>query len=122
MSRPVSSGILLYRHGPPGLEVLLGHPGGPIWHVYHPLDEAGETWESVVLGRKQTLLNVAFANDKEGWVVGWNGAILRTGDGGRTWVEQESGTKNNLYGVSVRKNQVWAVGAQGLVLKYITER
>jgi hypothetical protein len=25
------------------------HPGGPVWHVYHPLDASGETWESVVL-------------------------------------------------------------------------
>jgi hypothetical protein len=25
------------------------HPGGPIWHVYHPADPAGETWESRVL-------------------------------------------------------------------------
>ena len=26
-----SAGILLYRHGPAGLEVLLVHPGGPFW-------------------------------------------------------------------------------------------
>ena len=26
-----SAGILLYRRGPLGLEVLLGHPGGPFW-------------------------------------------------------------------------------------------
>lgn len=26
-----SAGILLYRHGPTGLEVLLAHPGGPYW-------------------------------------------------------------------------------------------
>lgn len=26
-----SAGILLYRRGPQGLEVLLGHPGGPFW-------------------------------------------------------------------------------------------
>lgn len=27
----VSAGILLYRRGPSGLEVLLVHPGGPYW-------------------------------------------------------------------------------------------
>ena len=26
-----SAGILLYRHGADGIEVLLGHPGGPFW-------------------------------------------------------------------------------------------
>jgi predicted NUDIX family NTP pyrophosphohydrolase len=28
---PQSAGILLYRRGPSGLEVLLVHPGGPFW-------------------------------------------------------------------------------------------
>lgn len=28
---PRSAGILLYRRGPGGLEVLLAHPGGPFW-------------------------------------------------------------------------------------------
>jgi predicted NUDIX family NTP pyrophosphohydrolase len=26
-----SAGILIYRRGPPGLQVLLVHPGGPLW-------------------------------------------------------------------------------------------
>lgn len=25
------------------------HPGGPIWYLFHPRDERGETWEKVVL-------------------------------------------------------------------------
>ncbi len=25
------------------------HPGGPLWQVYHPIDESGEKWESVIL-------------------------------------------------------------------------
>lgn len=29
--RTVSAGIVLYRRGPAGLEVLLAHPGGPFW-------------------------------------------------------------------------------------------
>ena len=29
--RRVSAGLLLYRHGDGGLEVLLVHPGGPVW-------------------------------------------------------------------------------------------
>lgn len=26
-----SAGLLLFRHGPTGIEVLLAHPGGPFW-------------------------------------------------------------------------------------------
>ncbi len=31
MTAPRSAGILMYRHRPAGLEVLLVHPGGPFW-------------------------------------------------------------------------------------------
>ena len=31
MRKRRSAGILLYRHGPGGLEVFLVHPGGPYW-------------------------------------------------------------------------------------------
>jgi photosystem II stability/assembly factor-like uncharacterized protein len=81
----------------------------------------------VAIGVKQTLLNIAFADDKLGWIVGWNGVILRTGDGGKSWVEQVSGTRVNLYGLAVRKDgffsrttQAWVVGAEGMVLRYRT--
>jgi photosystem II stability/assembly factor-like uncharacterized protein len=79
---------------------------------------AGLTWERVAVETTQNLLSVAFANDKNGWVIGWNGTILRSGDGGRSWIGQESGTRANLYGLSASKKGVWVVGAEGLVLKY----
>ena len=55
MSRRTSAGILLYRVGPNGLEVLLGHPGGPAfrtrdlghWTVPKGEIEAGELVEAV---------------------------------------------------------------------------
>ena len=31
MAAPLSAGILLWRHGVDGIEVLLGHFGGPMW-------------------------------------------------------------------------------------------
>ena len=31
MAAPHSAGLLLFRRGADGLEVLLGHPGGPFW-------------------------------------------------------------------------------------------
>lgn len=55
MSRRTSAGILLYRLGPDGLEVLLGHPGGPAfrsrdqghWSVPKGEVEEGEPLEAV---------------------------------------------------------------------------
>jgi photosystem II stability/assembly factor-like uncharacterized protein len=50
--------------------------------------------------------------------VGRGGVILRSGDRGRTWVEQESGTKQNLYALFIDKKNGWAVGSAGLILRY----
>jgi photosystem II stability/assembly factor-like uncharacterized protein len=72
----------------------------------------------VNISNKQTLLNVGFSDDKQGWIIGWKGTILRTSDGGTSWIEQESQTRGNLYGLYVHKKEVWAVGADGLILRY----
>jgi photosystem II stability/assembly factor-like uncharacterized protein len=67
---------------------------------------------------RNTLLNVKFVNEEDGWAVGRGGVILRSGDGGQTWVQQESRTKSNLYGLFVDKNRGWAVGGDGYILQY----
>ena len=65
------------------------------------------------------MLSAQFVSENESWIVGRNGVILRSGDGGRTWVEQESGTKLNLYAMYMNKKGGWAVGSGGLVLRYL---
>ena len=67
---------------------------------------------------RTTFLSVQFAGKEHGWIVGRGGRILRTDDGGRTWLQQESGTKQNLYALFVGKKQNWAVGGDGMVLQY----
>ncbi|HEV2885223.1 MAG TPA: YCF48-related protein, partial [Pyrinomonadaceae bacterium] len=57
-------------------------------------------------------------NDENGWAVGRGGTILRTDDAGVTWVQQESATKENLYGLHFMKKVGWAVGGDGLLLRY----
>ena len=57
----VSAGILLFRRAPNGLEVLLGHPGGPIfarrdpgvWSIPKGLVETGE--ELLAVGEREFL-------------------------------------------------------------------
>jgi photosystem II stability/assembly factor-like uncharacterized protein len=53
-----------------------------------------------------------------GWIAGRGGVILRSGDGGRTWIQQETRTKQNLYALFVDKKNGWAVGANGTILQY----
>lgn len=81
-------------------------------------EDGGESWTKVESPVHSTLLSVQFINDDEGWIVGRGGVILRSGNRGQTWVEQDSGTKQNLYALFVDKKNGWAVGGNGLVLKY----
>ena len=67
---------------------------------------------------RSTLLSVQFIDEDEGWIVGRGGVILRSSDGGRTWVRQESKTAQNLYALFVDKKKGWAVGGDGIVLEY----
>ncbi|NIT36854.1 MAG: M20/M25/M40 family metallo-hydrolase [candidate division Zixibacteria bacterium] len=55
---------------------------------------------------------------KRGWVVGASGLILRTGDGGSSWVVQKSGTDEELVDVFFYDATYgWIVGANGTVLQ-----
>jgi photosystem II stability/assembly factor-like uncharacterized protein len=65
-----------------------------------------------------TLLSVQFVSDDNGWAVGRSGTILRTDDAGLNWIEQESGTKQNLYGLYFVKKIGWAVAGYGMLLRY----
>jgi photosystem II stability/assembly factor-like uncharacterized protein len=80
--------------------------------------DSGNTWTPVVVKTRSTLLNVQFVGDDNCWAVGRSGTILRTDDAGLTWIEQESGTKQNLYGLYFVKKIGWAVGGDGMLLRY----
>lgn len=81
-------------------------------------DDGGQTWTRVESPARSTLLSVQFVSEEEGWIAGRGGVILRSGNGGRTWVEQESTTKQNLYALFINKKNGWAVGSDGLMLRY----
>jgi photosystem II stability/assembly factor-like uncharacterized protein len=80
--------------------------------------DAGHTWTPVESKVRNTFWSIQFVNDDEGWMVGRGGMIMRSDDGGRTWIQQESGTKQNLYALNFQKKVGWAVGGDGLVLRY----
>lgn len=80
--------------------------------------DGGRSWTPVKSPARSTLLSVQFVGEGDGWIVGRSGVILRSGDGGQTWVEQESTTKQNLYALFMNKKNGWAVGGDGLTLRY----
>ncbi len=67
-----------------------------------------------------SLFKILFISSNTGFVVGSNGLILRTNDGGVSWKKIDSGVSNNLFSISFSdsKNGV-IVGWGGTILKTI---
>ena len=66
---------------------------------------------------EEDLVGVYFVNSSVGWVVGYNGTILRTLDG-EHWEPQSSGTDHTLKAINcVDENHCWAVGVGGVILR-----
>jgi len=80
--------------------------------------DGGITWTPVTAGIRSTLLSVEFVSDDEGWAVGRAGTILRSDDAGVSWIQQESTIKNNLFALHFNKKIGWAVGGNGMTLRY----
>ncbi len=73
-------------------------------------EDEGKTWSPRVLRERPgarpfqdlDLYDVKFAPDgKNGWIIGEQGLIFHTGDGGADWEEQTSGVKANLFRIAV---------------------
>lgn len=61
--------------------------------------------------------DVASATPQEIWIVGNSGKILHSGDGGKNWFIQTSGTREDLYSVSfIDARRGWSSGANGFIL------
>jgi photosystem II stability/assembly factor-like uncharacterized protein len=64
------------------------------------------------------LSDVFFADDNNGWVVGYNGTIVNTNNGGISWSLQSSNTSRSLNSVFFTDlNTGWSVGQYGTILK-----
>src|SRR5437870_3369344 len=64
--------------------------------------------------------SVKFLDINSAMLVGEDGVIMKTTDGGQTWADQTSGVTNVLYGNAfVDANTSFAVGENGLILKTV---
>jgi photosystem II stability/assembly factor-like uncharacterized protein len=68
-------------------------------------------------GLYDDLFSVTFPTENDGWACGRWGTVLHTGDGGRSWTRQASGTDNTLSSIHfVDAHTGWAVGNMGTIL------
>jgi photosystem II stability/assembly factor-like uncharacterized protein len=65
---------------------------------------------------RQNLFATCFTSDREGWIVGELGRIIRTTDGGQSWIRQDAGTKRPFLAISCLDSKTaWIAGKEGIV-------
>jgi hypothetical protein len=68
-------------------------------------EDGGETWESQKLGITQNLYAVQFIDSLTGWIAGEGGLIIKTTNGGISFVEKSSTNfKHNLSSFHLYQN------------------
>lgn len=83
------------------------------------LDDKGDWKEpdTVPEAKQLHILNLNFADEQNGWAVGTQGTIWFTGDGGKSWTAQRSGSTDLLMSVyGLNPDWAWAVGANSTIL------
>lgn len=110
----------LYR----GLNYALGTESSPSVGLYVSKSSSVEAppgpheWIAMSTGISNTLMAVFFTDAETGWVVGDDGVILYTADGGLSWHTQNSGSTDELRDVHfLDGDRGWAVGGDDLVLR-----
>ncbi|MBE3141604.1 MAG: hypothetical protein IMZ53_13595, partial [Thermoplasmata archaeon] len=91
-------------------------PGTVVPYSYMISSQKGG-WEPLESGVTQDLNSIFFICLNRGSVVGDEGVILHTGDGGHNWTAQNSGVMDNLYDIFYYDYSIiLAVGASGTIL------
>jgi photosystem II stability/assembly factor-like uncharacterized protein len=77
-------------------------------------DDAGKSWRQVASPVASDLVAVQFPTASAGWIVGHDGVVLHSADGGLTWVRQLDGraAKTLLTDHFTRRVQAGDAGAQ----------
>ena len=77
--------------------------------------DGGANWVRVLV--QTGLQAIAFCDPRHGAIVGLGGLLLRTSDGGQTWLQDSSDFTSDLYSVCMLDStHAWAAGENGLVL------
>lgn len=81
-----------------------------LFFVVASSSSAGGRWVKQESNTLAWLRSVYFLNENKGWVVGTNGTLLTTDDGGITWKALASGTTNNLLDVVfLNEHEGWMI-------------
>jgi photosystem II stability/assembly factor-like uncharacterized protein len=107
-----STGWIVGEYG----TILHTKDGGLTWQPQECRDLADVVSDTDWERPLPALYGAWFLDKSRGWVVGLDGVILKTVDGGKIWNKVESGTDNPLYSIVIRGQKGWIVGNKGVYL------
>jgi photosystem II stability/assembly factor-like uncharacterized protein len=86
--------------------------------------DAGTSWVRMSAGSSRDYRGLQFTDDRHGWVVGDDGTITSTEDGGATWkVQALRHVRSNFHDIFfVDKSNGWVVGEHGAILRILIEK
>lgn len=113
----MSRGDVVYGVASPALGVLWAvGSDGKVWHS----DDSAKSWRLQAASTTETLQDIAAWDAQRAVAVGNQGVVLRTVDGGTTWLPVQvplSAIANKLMRVrAFSDGEAWAVGEAGAVL------
>jgi photosystem II stability/assembly factor-like uncharacterized protein len=83
--------------------------------------DAGSMWQQAKVPVSVTLTGAMFADPKDGWAVGHDGAILSTNDGGKQWTLRFDGIKANQLMLDDARAAVEQAKAAGITGKALDD-
>jgi photosystem II stability/assembly factor-like uncharacterized protein len=97
--------------------VIGGRPN-PLGAVVWTTETTAQHWQSRSPEFEGTLLDIQMQDDNQGWLIGTNGSIFNTFDGGQTWKRVSSPTSSDLITMFfVRPKLGWIGGDKTTVLR-----
>jgi photosystem II stability/assembly factor-like uncharacterized protein len=91
--------------------------GGKLWEEQRCEDiESKVGMDSYDWKPMPALYEVHFEDKHRGWIVGMDGIILKTEDGGDKWRRLKTNCEIPLYSIEIRGNRGWVVGSRGYYL------
>jgi len=81
-----------------------------------------ESWQRVDIPVSFNPAAFYFTDAASGWLIGENGTLLSTNDGGNDWQIEEKFTLAKLRGINFKDDTGWIVGENGIILRYDLER
>jgi photosystem II stability/assembly factor-like uncharacterized protein len=87
--------------------------------IVYRSDDGGHTWDSdrIIYGGDALLTDLSFPTVDDGWVVGADGIVMATTDGGDSWDLQATGSDADFEAVCfIDASRGWVVGSRGTIV------